>query len=106
MKQMKSLRCTTCMLSTLQYQSTIFAMLDERSTKWANSDGAIGLDSRVRGFDVVRVSMATSCCSLALQISDTKQIPNRPSSPVEPTVRFVTQLAQPCTSEQPTGGVV
>src|SRR5215216_6332215 len=48
MKQMKSLRCTTCMLSTVQYQSTILAMFDERSTKCANSDGAIGLESRVR----------------------------------------------------------
>src|SRR5688572_14905039 len=53
---MKSLRCTTCMLSTVEYQSTITGMLDERSTKCANSDGAMGLDSRVR--DCRTVSMA------------------------------------------------
>ena len=39
---MKSLRLTTCMLSTVVYQSTIAGMLDERSTKCANSAGAIG----------------------------------------------------------------
>ena len=46
---MKSLRFTTCMLSTVEYQSTIGCMLAERSTKCANSAGAIGLESRVRG---------------------------------------------------------
>src|SRR5215207_568110 len=53
---MKSLRCTTCMLSTVEYQSTIAGMLEERSTKCANSDGAMGLGSRVR--DCRTVSMA------------------------------------------------
>src|SRR6266540_7518221 len=53
---MKSLRCTTCMLSTVEYQSTIAGMFDERSTKCANSDGAMGLESRVR--DCRTVSMA------------------------------------------------
>jgi hypothetical protein len=46
---MKSLRFTTCMLSTVVYQSTIGGMLAERSTKWANNAGAMGLESRVRG---------------------------------------------------------
>ena len=86
---MNSLRCTTCMFSTVQYQSIILAMFDERSTKCANSDGAMGLDSRVRGFDVVRVSMVTSWGTLALQISDTKQNRIRPSSAIDTTVSFV-----------------
>ena len=48
---MKSLRLTTCMLSTVEYQSTIAGMLDERRTKCANSDGAMGFEIEGTGLN-------------------------------------------------------
>ncbi len=52
---MYSVRWTTCMFSTVEYQSIIGWMFEERSTKWANSDGAIGLLSRVRDCRTVSI---------------------------------------------------
>src|SRR5882757_4169363 len=61
---MKSLRFTTCMLSTVMYQSTIGCMLAERSTKWANSAGAMGLWSRVRDASTLSMGDLLECLSL------------------------------------------
>src|SRR3977135_4126095 len=61
---MKSLRWTMRMLSTVVYQSTIGCMLAERSTKWANSAGAMGLESSVRGARTVSMGDLLGCLSL------------------------------------------
>src|SRR6266478_10218667 len=64
---MKSLRFTTCMLSTVVYQSTIGCMLAERSTKWANSAGAMGFWSRVRDASTLSMGDLLECLSLRRQ---------------------------------------
>jgi hypothetical protein len=52
------------MLSTVVYQSTIGCMLAERSTKWANSAGAMGFWSRVRDASTLSMGDLLECLSL------------------------------------------